>query len=161
MSEDDLVQTVSDAVTRLGERDDITAAGRFFPRGHFGGAFTGGMLGGQAGDLIGGLAGGVGVAGGAIAGQHAADAASGLPERMLVGVSPTTVYGFDAHKAQHGDADALLFRIPREHLDVKVHQRVNVRVLELIHEATGSKVELEGARLPGQHAGAVIDALRH
>jgi len=139
MSEEDLVQTVTDALTHLGEHDEITAAGRFFPRGHFGGAFAGGLIGGDAGDRIGGLAGSVGTAGGALAGQHAADAASGLPERMLVGVSADTVYGFDAHKAQHGDPDALLFRIPREHLDVRVHQRVNVRVLELIHEPTGSK----------------------
>ena len=93
MSEDELVQTVTEAVAQLGAQDQITAAGRFFPRGHFGGAFTGGLIGGDAGDRIGGLAGSVGTVGGALAGQHAADAASGLPERMLVGVSADTVYG--------------------------------------------------------------------
>ena len=31
---------------------------------------------------------------------------------------------------------------------MKVHQRVNVRVLELIHPETGSKIELEGTRIP-------------
>jgi len=40
-----------------------------------------------------------------------------------------------------------------------VHQRVNVRVLELIHGPSGDAVELEGPRLPGFHAGSVIDAL--
>ena len=40
-----------------------------------------------------------------------------------------------------------------------MHQRVNVRVLELIHGPSGDAVELEGPRLPGFHAGSVIDAL--
>ena len=37
---------------------------------------------------------------------------------------------------------------------------MNVRVLELIDETTGSKVELEGSRLPGFHMSEVLDALR-
>ena len=41
-----------------------------------------------------------------------------------------------------------------------MHQRVNVRVLELIDGPSGDKIELEGPRLPGFHAGSVIDALR-
>jgi hypothetical protein len=43
---------------------------------------------------------------------------------------------------------------------VRTHPRVNVRVLELIDEASDSRVELEGERLPGFHASDVIDALR-
>ncbi len=42
---------------------------------------------------------------------------------------------------------------------MKVHQRFNVRVLELIGE-DGAAIELEGPRMPGFHAGSVIDALR-
>jgi hypothetical protein len=41
-----------------------------------------------------------------------------------------------------------------------VHRRVNVRVLELIDEATGSRIELEGNRLPVTHSKNVIDLLR-
>jgi hypothetical protein len=92
--------------------------------------------------------------------QHVADARSGLPERMLVGVSRTTVYGFDTQREHGREPTDLVFRLPLSALDVRVHQRGNVRVVELIHTSTGSKVELEGARLPGLHVSDVIDALR-
>jgi hypothetical protein len=95
-----------------------------------------------------------------IAGQRAADAASGLPERMLVGVSATTVYGFDTHREHEREPTDLIFRLPRSQVDVRVHQRVNVRVLELIDTDSGAKIELEGARLPGFHVGDVLAALR-
>jgi hypothetical protein len=36
---------------------------------------------------------------------------------------------------------------------------VNVRVLELIDEASGSAIELEGNRLPVTHSKDVIEAL--
>jgi hypothetical protein len=78
---------------------------------------------------------------------------------MYVGVSDRAVYGFAADRAHH-KAGKLVFRVDRSGLDVNVHQRVNVRVLELIHPDTGSKIELEGLRLPGQHAGDVIHALK-
>ena len=155
-----MVEKLQDALVRLGVEDRVVAGAMFFPRGHFGGAFTGGMIGGGIGDQIGGLVGGIGTAGGVIAGQRAADAASGLPERMLVGVSATTVYGFDTHREHEREPTDLIFRIPRSQLDVRVHQRVNVRVLELIDTESGAKVELEGARMPGFHVGDVLDALR-
>jgi hypothetical protein len=41
-----------------------------------------------------------------------------------------------------------------------VHQRVNVRVVELFDRTTGARVELEGARMPGFHVGDVLHALR-
>ena len=41
-----------------------------------------------------------------------------------------------------------------------MHQRVNVRVLELIHEDTNSNIELEGNRLPLTHTKDVIDELQ-
>jgi hypothetical protein len=155
-----MVEKLRDALARQGIDDEVVAGALFFPRGHFGGAFAGGMVGGDAGDRIGGLAGGIGTAAGALAGQHAADAASGLPERMLVGVSATTVYGFDTHREHEREPTDLIFQLPRERLDVRVHQRVNVRVVELIDSATGAKVELEGARMPGFHVGDFLDALR-
>jgi hypothetical protein len=98
----------------------------------------------------------VGAVGGALVGQQAHDAASGLSKRMLVGVSDSAVYGFEEHDRS---PTRLAFQVERSGLEVKVHQRVNVRVLELIHPDSGSSVELEGLRFPGQHAGDVIDAL--
>jgi hypothetical protein len=70
----------------------VTAAGEFEPRGHSGAGFAGGLIGGDIGDAIGSAAGGIGAAGGYLAGTLAHDAA-GLPGRMVVGVSETTVYG--------------------------------------------------------------------
>ena len=42
---------------------------------------------------------------------------------------------------------------------MKVHARVNVRVLELVNPDTGSKVELEGNRLPITHSHDLIKYL--
>jgi hypothetical protein len=41
-----------------------------------------------------------------------------------------------------------------------VHQRVNVRILELIDSTTGSRIELEGNRIPVTHSKDVITALQ-
>lgn len=71
-----MVQKVQGALVRMGIDDELKAAGLFFPRGHTGGAFVGGF----AGDEI---AGSVGMAGGVLAGQHAADARSGLPAKAF------------------------------------------------------------------------------
>ena len=156
MDETEMVQSVQAAVTKLGADDEIRAAGLFEPRGHSGSMFAGGLIGGDIGDDVG--AGGIGTVGGALAAQHIHDAASGLPESMLVGVSDSTIYGFEKHRGHH-EAGRIVFRVDRAELDVKVHQRINVRVLELIHSGTGSRVELEGLRFPGQHAIDVIHAL--
>jgi hypothetical protein len=94
--------------------------------------------------------------GGYMAGTKASDAASGLPGRMVVGVSDTTVYGFAGNRAH---PKALAFRVPRKGLEAKVHQRVNVRVLELIDSESGSRIELEGMRLPITHSKDVIQEL--
>ncbi len=159
MNEREMAQAVQSALVRLGVDDEINAAGLFEPRGHSGSMFAGGVIGGDIGDdLGGGLAGAVGTVGGGLAAQKAHDAASGLPEWMYVGVSDGTVYGFAADRAHH-EAGDLVFRVDREGLDVEVHQRINVRVLELVHSDSGSRVELEGLRFPGQHAGDVIHAL--
>ena len=78
---------------------------------------------------------------------------------MLVGVSATTVYGLAA-STRHSKPTEIVFQVPREGLSVKVHQRVNVRVLELIDDATGSRIELEGNRLPVTHTKDVIELLK-
>jgi len=151
MSEERIVEAVQGALRARGVEEDVVAAGQFEPRGFTGGIFVGGL----AGDEV---AGSVGFGAGMIAGMHAAGAARGLPTQMLVGVTATTVYGFDGKSRRKVPTD-LVFQVPRDGLSVKVHQRVNVRVVELIHEASGSKIELEGNRLPVTHSKDVIHAL--
>lgn len=156
MSEEKIVEVVNEALASAGIKDTVIAAGEFNPRGHSGAGFAGGLIGGDMGDSIGSPAGGIGTAGGYAAGIRAHDAASGLPERMVVGVSETTIYGFAGSRAH---PKALAFRVPREGLEAKVHQRVNVRVLELIDTASASRIELEGMRLPITHSKDVIEEL--
>jgi hypothetical protein len=156
MSEEKIVEVVNEALASAGIEDTVIVAGEFNPRGHSGAGFAGGLVGGDIGDSIGSAAGGIGTAGGYVAGTQAHDAASGLPERMVVGASETTVYGFAGNRAH---PKALAFRVPREGLDAEVHQRVNVRVLELIDSESGSRIELEGMRLPITHSKDVIEEL--
>jgi hypothetical protein len=52
-----------------------------------------------------------------------------------------------------------VFRVPRENLTVHVHKRVNVRILELVDESSGSRIELEGNRIPLTHSKDVISEL--
>jgi hypothetical protein len=156
MSEEKIVDVVNEALAAAEIEDTVIAAGEFNPRGHSGAGFAGGLIAGDVGDSIGGLAGGIATAGGYVAGTHAHDAATGLPERMVVGVSETTVYGFAGNRAH---PKALAFRVPRQGLEAKVHQRVNVRILELIEPGSDSRIELEGMRLPITHSRDVIEEL--
>ena len=156
MSEEKIVEVVNEALAAAGIEDTVTAAGEFEPRGHSGAGFAGGLVGGDIGDTIGSPAGGIGAVGGYLAGTRAHDAATGLPERMVVGVSETMIYGFAGNRAH---PKALVFRVPREGLEARVHQRVNVRVLELIETESGSRIELEGMRLPITHSKDVIQEL--
>ena len=159
MSEETMVELLQGALEERGIEDRVEAAGQFNPRGHSGGMFVGGLLGGDAGSALGGVGESVGVGAGSLAGMKAADAASGLPDKMLVGVSATTVYGFAA-PTRRSEPTALAFQVPRDGVTAKVHQGVNVRVLELIDDASGSRIELEGNRLPVTHSKDVIEALR-
>jgi hypothetical protein len=158
VSEESMVEAVRAALEARGVDEEVVAAGQFNPRGHTGGLFVGGIAGGDAGGKLGGAADAVGTAAGSLAGMHAADAASGLPDTMLVAVTNSTVYGF-AGRSRHKVPTDLAFEVPRASLTAKVHQRVNVRVLELIDEASGSAIELEGNRLPVTHSKDVIEAL--
>ncbi len=158
MSKGRMVEVVQAALSARGIRDDVVAAGQFNPGGHTGGLFVGGMAGDAAGSMLGSVGQSVGTAAGSLAGMRAADAASGLPAYMLVGVSATMVYGF-AGRSRRKEPTALAFQVPRVGLTVKVHRRVNVRVLELIDNASGSRIELEGSRLPVTHSKDVIETL--
>ncbi len=159
MSEENMVDAIQQALADRGIEDEVVAAGQFNPRGHTGGLFVGGLGGSEAGGALGRVGEDVGMAAGSIAGMHAADAASGLPGFMLVGVTATTVYGF-AGRSRRKEPTDLVFEVPRANLTAKVHQRVNVRVLELIHADTGSTIELEGGRIPVTHSNDVIEALK-
>ena len=156
MSEEKIVEVVNEALAAGGIDDTVIAAGEFNPRGHSGAGFGGGWIGGDIGDSLPGPAGAIGTVGGYLAGTKAHDSATGLPERMVVGASETTVYGFAGNRAH---PKALAFRVPRAGLEAKVHQRVNVRVLELIDTESGSRIELEGMRLPITHSKDVIQEL--
>jgi hypothetical protein len=158
MSEERMLELVQEALAARGIDDRVVAVGQFEPRGHTGGLFVGGLLGGDAGGVLGAVGEAVGTGAGALAGMRAADARSGLPDQMLIGVSETTVYGFAA-PTRHSEPTALAFQVPRAGVTAKVHQRVNVRVLELIDDASGSRIELEGNRLPVTHSKDVIEAL--
>ena len=159
MSEETLVQHAQDALRELGVEEEIVAAGQFYPRGHTGGGFAGGLIGGDVGGLAGGLGEAIGTVGGFSAGTRAHDAATGLPENMLVAVSQERVYGF-AVRHRDSPPSGLVFRVDRDAIEVKVHQRVNVRVLELIESGSGARIELEGSRVPLSHSKDVIEELK-
>jgi len=157
MSEERMVELVRQALGKRGVDDDVLAVGEFNPRGHTGGLFVGGLAGDAAAGALGNVGEAVGLAAGSVAGMRAADAASGLPETMLVAVTASNVYGFAGRR--RAEPTDLAFEVPRAGLTARVHQRVNVRVLELIDQASGSKIELEGNRLPVTHSKDVIEAL--
>ena len=121
-----MVEAVATALQELGVPAEVEAAGEFQPRGHSGAMFAGGFVGDELGGSLPGPGDAVATVGGAIAGARLHDAASGLPGWMIVGVTPGHVCGFAA-AARRREAGALVFRVPRASLDVKVHGRVNVR----------------------------------
>jgi hypothetical protein len=159
MSEEKMIKLAQAALDDNGVDDTIEAVGEFAPRGKSGSEWlTGGLLGGL-GDVGGSVAGDIGFVAGMAAGSEASSEARGLPPTMLVGVSETTVYGMRT-RSRRTEPDRIVFAVPREGLTAKVHQRLDVRVLELIHEDAGSSIELEGSRLPMTHSKDVMDILR-
>jgi hypothetical protein len=158
MSEEGMENAVQQALAREGIAEEVLAAGQFNPRGHSGSMFMGGLAGSSVGEVGGSVGAAVGEVAGVAGGMGANAASQGMPQWMLVGVTEDAVYGFEGRSRSKTPA-TLIFRAERDDLEVKVHQRVNVRVLELIHKASGSRVELEGNRLPITHTKDVIDAL--
>jgi hypothetical protein len=158
MSEEGMEHAVQEALARQGIADEVLAAGQFNPRGHTGSMFVGGLAGGEVGELGGAAGEAVGEIAGVAGGMRANAATSGMPQWMLVGVTADAVYGFEG-RSRSKTPGAMVFKAERAGLDVKVHQRVNVRVLELIHPESGSRIELEGNRLPIAHTKDVIEAL--
>jgi hypothetical protein len=159
MSEQSMVELVQRALTGWGVEDTVHTVGQFEPRGTSGGMFAGGLAGSSLGDAVGGSVGSaIGLGAGVLGGRAAGPASSGLPAQLLVAVSDTMVYGVAA-RTRHSEPEGLLFALPRSAVTAKVHQRVNVRVLELIRDDTGARIELEGSRIPVTHSHDVITAL--
>lgn len=153
-----MIELAQAALDHFGIDDTVEAVGQFAPRGQSGAMFAGGMVGGDVGGAAGDLVGGLGIGAGVAAGRAASSASSGLPPTVMVAASASTVYGMHA-RTRRREPDSILFAVPRVGLTVTVHQRVNVRVLELIHEQTGARIELEGNRLPVTHSKDVIHVL--
>jgi len=158
MSEEGMEHAVQKALAREGIDEQVLAAGQFNPRGHTGAMFAGGLAGGGVGGAAGEVGEDIGEVVGAVGGARASDASHGMPSWMLVGVTAESVYGFDG-RSRSKTPGALVFQANRKGLEVKVHKRVNVRVLELIHTESGSRIELEGNRVPLTHSKDVIAAL--
>jgi hypothetical protein len=158
MSEETMERVVQQALVREGIADEVIAAGQFNPRGRTGSIFAGGLAGGSLGEVGGSVGEAVGDVAGMIGGTRANAAAHGMPEFMLVGVTAGGVYGFEG-RSRSKEPGAMVFNVARAGLEVQVHQRVNVRVLELIHPESNSRIELEGSRLPLTHSKDVIEAL--
>ena len=157
MAEADMIKAVQLAVDHAGIDDTIREVGQFTPRGSVGSMFAGGLIGGEVGGAFGELGDAVGTVGGALGGTAVNSESRGLPREMLVGASDSTVYGFKmSGGGRRKEPHELVFRVPRAGLDVKVHGRVNVRILELIDAQSGSKIELEGNRLPITHSHDLI-----
>ena len=158
MSEEAMERAVQQALAREGIGDEVIAAGQFNPRGHTGSMFAGGLAGGELGELGGAAGSAVGEVAGVAGGMRANAATAGMPQWMLVGVTADAVYGFDG-RSRSKEPGAMIFKAERSGLEVKVHQRVNVRVLELIHPESGDRIELEGNRVPLTHSKDVIGVL--
>ena len=158
MNEQELLERCGAVLAEQGVEEEVVAAGIFNPRGHTGAMFVGGFAGDSVGGALGQLGASVGTAGGALAGAHAHDAASGLPEWVVVAVTPASVLGLDTDRRRR--PTRVVFRLDRARLEVNVHQRVNVRVLELIDGESGASVQLEGNRVPTLHTGDVFKVLR-
>lgn len=158
MNEQELIERTTEVLAESGAPENVEAAGIFNPRGHTGSMFAGGIVGdgiaGAGPDLVNAI----GTVGGAVAGAKVHDATTGLPEWLVVAVTPTSVVGFDTDGRRRPTRP--IFRFARSELETKVHQRVNVRILELVDDATGASVQLEGSRVPTLHTGDVFKALR-
>ena len=157
MSEENMVKLAQAALDDHGVEDTIIAVGVFKPRGSSGAMLVGGIAGGQIAGSFAEVASGLGLGAGMVAGGKAQSQASGLPLWVHIAVSESTVYGMQT-KSRRKEPHTILFAIPRERLTANVHQRVQVRVLEHVEE-DGTKLELEGSRLPITHSKDILEIL--
>jgi hypothetical protein len=157
MADETMVALVQRALDDREIKDEVLAAGEFKPRGHSGGLFVGWLTGGEASEPL-DISEFAGVGFSSLPGIPVADTGSDLPERMLIAVSSSAVYGFAAG-SRDDEPTVLVFSLPRAGTTVNVHRRANAPVLELIDQPSGSRIELEGDRLSVTHSKDVIEAL--
>lgn len=159
MSEEKQVELMNEALKDFAIDDVVHTVGQMQPRGRSGASAGGAFLGSGVGGSVGGSLGdAVGLGAGMIAGGHMAAAGQNLPVSFQVGVSDTHIYGMHA-TARWRKPDRLLFAVPRSGISALMHQRGMVRVLELINDETGERIELEGSRVPITHSNDVIKVL--
>jgi hypothetical protein len=160
MGETQMIAAVQAALDHHGIDDRIEEVGQFQPRGQTGALFAGGMIGSELGGALGEVGDGIGLGLGSVTGIAANAESRGLPSRMLVGASASTVYGFKmANMGRTKEPHELLFQVPRQGLEINVRGRVNVRTLELVQPDSGARIELEGNRLPITHSHDLIKYL--
>ncbi len=100
-----------------------------------------------------------GMAVGERAGQTAA---GGLPTPgwTVLAVSAERTYGLTGHGERFAiRPDEVFAVLRRDEIETRVHERVGVRVLEIVETASGAALELETARLGGWHGADVLRLL--
>ena len=160
MAEEQMVEIVESALRELGVPEEVTAAGQFMPRGHTGSMFAGGLVGDSLTGSLGGLADSVGTVGGSLAGAHVHDASTGLPGTMLVGVTPTHVCAFDS-RSRHKRPGRSSSGCPGSGSGWRFTSGSTCGSWSSWTRSTGSRIELEGNRIPLTHSKDVIEALEH
>ena len=155
MSEEKMLEAVQAALDDRGIDDRLEAVGQFNPRGHTGGGFAGGLIGGDVGGVAGSLGDAVGTAAGYAAGTHGPRA---RPPGCRIGCSwesrdDQPSYGFCREGRRSKEPTDLVFQVPRDRIEVKVHQRVNVRVARARSTTRpGRASSSRGNRIPLTHS---------
>ncbi len=151
---------VSQAQEVVGQDDVLLAAGVFQPRGTQAGVGGGAAVGGGLARGVAGMAlTAAGIAVGGLAGQTAAGDLP-TPRWTVLAVSAERIYGLTGHGEGFAIRPGEVFAVlRRDEVETRVHERVGVRVLEIIENGTGAALELETARLGGWHGTDVLRLL--
>ena len=133
-----MVKAVQAALDTHGIDDTIEVVGQFEPRGSTGSLFAGGMIGSEVGGAFGEVGDGSRSGGGGDRRVVPRTRSREACRRRCSSARPSrrsTASRCDGGRRK--EPHDLVFRVPRDDLTVKVHARVNVRVLELINPETG------------------------
>ena len=151
---------LSEAQAVVGQDDVLLAAGVFQPRGTQAGMSGGAAVGGS---LAHGVAGMALTAAGMVAGERAGQTvASGTPTPRwtVLAVSSERIYGLTGYGEGFAIRPGAVFAVlRRDEVETTVHERVGVRVLEIVETGSGAALELETARLGGWHGADVLRLL--
>ncbi len=151
---------LSQAQEVVGQDDVLLAAGVFQPRGTQAGVSGGAAVGGGLARGVAGMAlTAAGIAVGGLAGQTAAGDLP-TPRWTVLAVSANRIYGLTGHGEGFAIRPGEVFAVlRRDEVETRVHERVGVRVLEIVETASGTALELETARLGGRHGTDVLRLL--